>query len=474
VLDTFLTFRYMIGAETLYEGVRRLPPGHALVIEQGAQKLIRHWNTAYSAPLTRPHDEHAIMAQARELLRESVRLHLRSDVPLGLFLSGGIDSASILALMSQMEPGKIKTFSVGYDVGRGISHPDDETLHARRIAEHFGADHHERIITADDWWRYLLAYVYHHDEPNANPSSISLQALAEITAQHVKVVLNGTGGDELFCGYRSHRRIPWVIRNAARLDRVFPRRLRARLIGHPWRHLETLYPTMRRIRVVGALPAYLPEWHALFLPLDEGLRRLYSFEGLVFSDSLRDHHARDLSPHGSKPHKEQTYQAILRRAWTDDPRDLAQALTIHTWLPGNGLLSVDKVTMAHSLEARVPFFDPPFIHFALSIPPEIRLKQNKYVLREAMRADLPDFARARPKQPFGTPILRWFDHELAGRTQEVLLDERSLGRGLFDRAALEPLLARHFGGPERVAVFRLPPLELWQQATIDAPPHIPT
>ncbi len=477
VLDTFLTFGYMIGAETLYEGVRRLPPGHALVIEQGAQKLIRHWNTTYPAPAARPRDERAILIQARELLRESVRLHLRSDVPLGLFLSGGIDSAAVLALMSQMEPGKIKTFSVGYDVGRGVVHPDDETLHARRIAKHFGADHHERIITADDWWRFLLAYVYHHDEPNANSSSISLQALAEVTARHVKVVLNGTGGDELFCGYRSHRRVPWVIQNAARLDRVFPRGLRARLIGEPWRHVERLYPAMRRIRVVGALPTYLPEWRALFLPLDEGLRRLSSFEGLALSDSLRDHlYARDLhTAWQTAQHKEQTYQAILRQSWTDDPRDLAQALAIHTWLPGNGLLSVDKVTMAHSLEARVPFFDPPLLNFALSIPPEIRLKQNKYVLREAMRADLPDFARERPKRPFSTPILHWFDHELAGRTQEVLLDERCLGRGLFDRAALESLLARHFGGQiERVeVVFRLLLLELWQQATIDAPPHIP-
>lgn len=476
-LDTYLTFGYMIGPETLYEGVRRLPPGHALIAENGEQKLVRHWNTHYSAAPERPHDERAILAETRDRLRESVRLHLRSDVPLGLFLSGGIDSAAVLALMSQMEPGKIKTFSVGYDVGQGAANPDDETLHARRIAEHFGADHHERIITADDWWRFLLAYVYHHDEPNANPSIISLQALAEITAQHVKVVLNGTGGDELFCGYRSHRRYPWAIRSAARLDRAVPRAVRARLIGQPWKYAEALYPAMRRWRIIGALPAYLPEWRALFLPMHDGLRRLASFEGLVFSDVLRD---RLYSPalHAAwdrAHHKEETYKAIFNRAWTDDPADLAQALTIHTWLPGNGLLSVDKVTMAHSLEARVPFFDPPLIGFAMQIPPAIRLKSNKYVLREAMRADLPDFARQRAKQPFGTPILRWFDTALADRVRAVLLDPHSLGRGLFDRAALETLLARHFAGQtDRVeVVFRLLLLELWQQATIDAPPHIP-
>jgi asparagine synthase (glutamine-hydrolysing) len=460
----------------LYEGVRRLPPGHALVVERGESRLIRHWNTHYPAPAERPTDEHAIAEEARVRLAESVRLHLRSDVPLGLFLSGGIDSAAVLALMSQMEPGKVKTFSVGYDVGREAN-PDDETLHARRIAAHFGTDHHERIITADDWWNFLLAYVYHHDEPNANPSIISLQALAEVTARHVKVVLNGTGGDELFCGYRSHRRYPWMIRSAARLDRVVPRGVRHPLIGKPWKYAEAVYPVLRRVRYVGALPAYLTEWRALFLPLHEGLRRMASFEGLVSSDSLRDRlYGPDLrAAWGRAQHKECAYAEILRRAWTTDPGDLAQALTIHTWLPGNGLLAVDKVTMAHSLEARVPFFDPPLIEFAMRIPSAIRLKSNKVVLREAMRADLPDFALQRPKQPFGTPILHWFDHDLADCVRAVLLDERSLGRGLFNRAALQTLLERHFSGAtERVeVVFRLLLLELWQQATIDAPPHIP-
>lgn len=476
-LDTYLSFGYMIGEETLYEGVRRLPPGHALVVERGSQRLLRHWTPRFPPASERPQDPAAIARETRERLAESVRLHLRSDVPLGLFLSGGIDSAGLLALMSQMAPGRVRTFSVGYDVGRGAANPDDETLHARRIATHFGADHHEKIITAEDWWDTLLAYVYYHDEPNANPSIISLQALGADTAQHVKVVLNGTGGDELFGGYQAHRVFPWILRNAARLDRLVPRPLRAALIGRPWQALEPLYPALRRVRILGALPAYLPEWRALFLPAPEGLRRVASFEGLTFTDTLR---ARLYGPalrsawHDAQ-HKERAYVEILRRAWADDPADTAAALMLLTWLPGNGLLAVDKVTMAHSLEARVPYFDPPLLDFALSVPPAIRLRENKVVLREALRDDLPDFALRRPKQPFGTPILRWFDTALADRVQAVLLDERSLARGLFDRAALEGVLRGHFSGrTERVeVVFRLLLLELWQQATIDAPPHIP-
>ncbi len=476
-LDTYLSFGYMIGAETLYEGVRRLPPGHALVVERGSQRVIRHWTPRFPPEEARPRDEAAILRETRARLADSVRLHLRSDVPLGLFLSGGIDSAALLALMSQMAPGRVQTFSVGYDVGRGAANPDDETVHARRVAAHFGADHHEKIITAADWWDTLLAYVYHHDEPNANPSIISLQALAEDTAQSVKVVLNGTGGDELFGGYRAHRVFPWVIRAAARLDWLLPRPLRAALIGRPWRRVEPLYPALRRMRYLGALPAYLPEARALFLPVSDGLRRLASFEGLVFSDTLRD---RLYGPAlraawDAAQHKERAYVEILRRAWADDPADTAQALMLLTWLPGNGLLAVDKVTMAHSLEARVPFFDPPLLTYALGIPPAIKLRANKIVLREALREDLPEFARQRPKQPFGTPILRWFDTALAERVQAVLLDERSLGRGLFNRSALEDTLRGHFSGrTERVeVVFRLLLLELWQQATIDEPPRIP-
>jgi len=477
-LDTYLTFGYMIGPETLYEGIRRLSPGHALVVQRGESRLIQHWHPTFPDPAQRPTAIAALAEETRERLRDSVRLHLRSDVPLGLFLSGGIDSAAMLALMSEMEPGRIKTFTVGYDVGRNATTPDDETLHARRVAQHFGAEHHERIITADDWWEFLQAYVYYHDEPNANPSIISLLALAELTTQHVTVVLNGTGGDELFCGYLAHRYYGQIIRQAARLDRIFPRRLRHALVGKPLDHLERLYPRLRRYRGVGALPAYLPLFHALFLPTDEGLRRLNSFEGLVHSETLRRQlyspALRDAWQRAQ--HKERAYADLLRRAWAENPDDLTQALVMLTWLPGNGLLALDKVAMAHSLEARVPFFDPPLLAYAMSIPPTIRLRGNKIVLREALRPLLPDFALQRPKQPFGTPILQWFDTTLASRIRAVLLDERSLGRGLFKRTALETTLQQHFSRQtERVEiVFRLLLLELWLQATIDAPPHIPS
>ena len=205
------------------------------------------------------------------------------------------------------------------------------------------------------------------------------------------------------------------------------------------------------------------------------MRRVSSFEGLTFTDTLR---ARLYGPalrsawHDAQ-HKERAYVEILRRAWADDPADTAAALMLLTWLPGFGLLAVVKVTMAHSLEARVPYFDPPLLDFALSVPPAIRLRENKVVLREALRDDLPDFALRRPKQPFGTPILRWFDTALADRVQAVLLDEDGVWRAAVRPGGLEGVLRGHFSGrTERVeVVFRLLLLELWQQATTTLP-HI--
>jgi asparagine synthase (glutamine-hydrolysing) len=203
----------------------------------------------------------------------------------------------------------------------------------------------------------------------------------------------------------------------------------------------------------------------MFFPRDEALLRRFSFDGYVFSDVLRDnlYNPTLKSAWRDHQHKERTFADIIVRSLRDDPFDTAQALVINTWLTGNALLHCDKVTMAHSLEARVPFFDPLMLEFAAAVPPEIRMKRNKYVLREAMRPYVPEFALERPKQPFSTPILGWFAGVLSGRIQETLLDDGAFIRDLFDRAALERLLRGHFSGraPQVEVVFRLVTLEMW-------------
>jgi asparagine synthase (glutamine-hydrolysing) len=476
-VDTYLTFGYMIGTDTLYEGISRLAPGHALVMEGGRSRLIEHWKTVYPPASERPTDEREIVNEARDRLTDAVRLHLRSDVPLGLFLSGGIDSASLLALMTRLQGRPAETFSVGYKRSGSAPHPDDETLHAKRIASHYGAVHRELVLSAEDWWNALARYVYHHDEPNANPSAISMLALAEMTSRHVKVVLNGLGGDEIFCGYPSHRSLPRRLRQAEWLRRWAPKGVIRRFAEWPWAAVERALPRARRYRYISVPLSSIIELRSLFSPDPETLRRAMSYDGIASSAEQRAglYGSELTAASRGEAHLERTFGEILRSASTDDPADRVQALWIRTWLPGNGLLSFDKVTMAHSLEARVPFFDPPLMSFAMRIPSDIRLKANKYVLREAMRDMVPASVLRRPKQPFGTPLRAWFDDDLAARVQAVLLDPRSLGRGWFKPAALEDLVGRHFRGQadHTELIFRLLLFELWQQSTIDAAPCQP-
>lgn len=466
VLDTYLSFGYMIGQETLFEGIKRLPPGHAYVVEKGKDTcLYPFWSFGQGAENkpAKPGTEGMVYQEARELLADSVRLHLRSDVPLGLFLSGGIDSASMLALMSREAGDRVKTYTVGYDT----TTPDNELLHARRIAEHFKTDHHERVINATDWWDGLQKAIYHHDEPIANSSAISLLLLAEHTARDLKVVLTGLGGDELFGGYMAHSALPQMLQSRDSWGRLLSP-LEGTLAA-----LEGSYPAMKRYRIIGALPTYLPRIRQATLPRDEAIRRLISFDGMAFSDALRGelYNANLTAAWAKAQHKERTYSAIIEKSWRDDPYNTAQALMINTWLTGNALLHTDKVTMASSLEGRVPFFDPVLLKFAANVPPSIRMKSNKIVLREAMRPLVPEFALERPKQPFGTPILNWFDNELSPHIREVLMNPNAFITQFFKRDALENMLKDHFWGrtSQVEVVFRLLTLELWGQRFIQTP-----
>jgi len=459
VLDTYLSFGYMIGQETLFGGINRLLPGHAYVVEKGgASRLHPFWAFGKSgSDAAKPNQEGMVYQEARELLADSVRLHLRSDVPLGLFLSGGVDSASMLALMSREAGDRVKTYTVGYDA----KSPDNELLHARRIAEHFKTDHHERVINAADWWDGLQKAIYHHDEPIANSSAVSLLLLAEHTGRDLKVVLTGLGGDELFGGYTTHNALPQMLNNRDTWGRLLSP-LEGTLAA-----VEGAYPAMKRYRIIGALPTYLPRFRQATLPRDEAIRRMVSFDGMAFSDALREKlYNRDLTAAWAKAqHKETTYSAIIEKSWRDNPYDTAQALMINTWLTGNALLHTDKVTMASALEARVPFFDPVLLKFAANVPAAIRMKSNKIVLREAMRPYVPEFALERPKQPFGTPILNWFDDELSPHIREVLMNPDGYITQFFNRNELEKLLKDHFWGrtSQVEVVFRLLTLELWGQ-----------
>jgi len=305
-LDTFLSFGYPLGEQTLFDGITRLLPGHYLLAETGQTTIRRYWsfNTGYAAPITaidRAVSAADWIARTRDHLRESVRLHLRSDVPVGLFLSGGVDSAAVLAVMAEANVDR-RTFTVGY----AGDLPDNELTQAAAVAAHFGAQHTERLITAAEWWAGFDRYVYHHDEPNANSSAVSLLLLAEETARHVKVVLTGLGGDELFSGYGNHRILPSIIRG----DRAAAHPLADALGG-----LEGAYPALKRWPYLGALPTYLPQLRHRLLKRDDGLLRSQSFDGLAASDTLRKQlYGPALRTTGGRPDRTYTRSAFARIA----------------------------------------------------------------------------------------------------------------------------------------------------------------
>lgn len=476
-VDTFLTFGYPIGDETLVAGVRRLPPGHLLVREDGVT-TVRAYDPPRPPPdAPRPRQRSVAVAEVRDRLTATVRDHLDSDVPLGLFLSGGLDSAALLATVRRVTGNVMPTFTVGYATSAGMPPAADETAAAARLARHFGAENHQLRLDARRWWDEIEPYVAAVDEPVANSSMVSLMALARLAAGQVTVALNGTGGDELFAGYPGHRTHPWLLRSATAAEHLLPGPVRRALAGPGWRRLEAWLPYLRRRRFFGALPPHIAELRAAILPRSEALRRLVSFDGWTFSDSLR---SELLSPelaaacdHGRS--HDRTFDRLLAPLAEHAPGDLVHALTFRTWLPGNGLLALDAVTMAHGLETRVPYFERDMLDCASRLPHRLRSRPPKGVLREAVADDLPDWARRRPKQPFETPIGPWFDHELAEPLRQVVLDPRSLGRGLLRPQAVERLLDRHHRrrADHAELILRLALLELWQRRVLDAPPDDP-
>jgi asparagine synthase (glutamine-hydrolysing) len=466
-LDTYLTFGYPIGEDSLVEGIERLPPATAVVYERGHARRLRHWTAPVPDPAAPLVPQPA--AAVRGWLEEAVRLHLRSDVPTGVFLSGGVDSAGLVALV-RAGGHTVRTFTLGYTGVEGNAL--DEAARAAEVAAWAGAEHTELRLTPDDWWNTLGAFVVAHDEPNANPSMVSLQALARVASRSVKVVLNGTGGDEVFGGYPAHVTLPRLMRQQAWAGRSLPPLLGATL-NRALAVLEPSYPALRRVPVAARVPALASGARAALLPAAEGLRRVASFEALVLTDWQRRQMYGPAVAEAWRGggHAAATYRALLAEAQQPGGsyEELAQRLVMRTWLPGNGLLAIDKVTMAHGLEARVPYFDRTFVERVLALPQDVRLRAGKGLLRDALAPLLPDHWRGRPKQPFEAPLRQWLERDLAPRVREVLLDPGARIRALFNIAHVERILRRHRSRRAEHAelILRLLVLELWWRAVLE-------
>jgi len=446
-LDHFLAFLYTPRDESIFDGIHKLPPGHYLRWRDGRIDVHPYWQIASDEPFDGS-DADAVDA-LRTVLQDAVRSHMVSDVPLGAFLSGGVDSSAVVGLMARASSRPVQTFSIGFD------EPEfDELEHARTVARHFGTDHHEFIVRPDGL-SILDDLVRHFDEPFADSSAIPTWYVSEIARRHVTVVLSGDGGDELFGGYDRYLPHPRV----ARFDRLGVPGLRA-AAALTWPVLPHGVKGKNFLRHVArdANGRYLDS--IAFFHADE---RASLYTGDVRA-SVGAGAERRLARHFDR--------------FTTLPHDSRMMrFDFETYLPEDVLTKVDRMSMAHSIESRVPLLDNRVIDFAASLPARFKIREGrrKYILKETLRTLLPDGILARRKQGFGIPIGTWFRGGLTGLFADVLDAPRTRQRGYFEPAFVGRLLREHRSG-ERDHTLRLWQLlvfELWHRQYLDVPVSSP-
>lgn len=458
-LDYFLTYLYIPAPRTMFPSVRKLPPGHLMTFRGGDIRVRRYWDLrpGEGGADASGRGEAEYREEALSLLREAVRMRLISDVPLGAFLSGGMDSASLVALMAECTSGPVKTFTIGYG-DEDASY--NELSSARLLADAFGTDHHEFILEPDVVG-LLPAIVKAAGEPFADSSAIPTYLVSREARRHVTVALSGIGGDEVFLGY--------------------PRYLGARLSG-----IYDALPYVLRRHVISPLAERLPEsthsrnvagWVKRFVrgglsdPVSRYLGWISFFhpgmkQGLyseAFRAALRDHDAADI-------HRE-----YLGR---ENPRDYVQAvstLDLKTYLPDDLLFMGDAMSMAHSLELRVPFCDHKLVEFMADVPTPLKMKglRLKSMLRSMMQSKLPREILHKKKQGFMVHIGSWLQRGLKDFIRETLLSRRAVDRGYFNKAFVEGLVQEHFQGSRVLThqIWALLTFEVWCRLYMDGERH---
>jgi asparagine synthase (glutamine-hydrolysing) len=413
-LLNYLSFQYVPEPDTMFEQINKLRPGHFLKLTPDGQiKQVRYWDPTFE-PTDRPFDEY--VEEIRAKLLNSVEHHLVSDVKRGCFLSSGIDSTAMAAYMRKFEP--IETFSVGFEG------PNNETIIAADSAKAIGTEHYAHIITEQEYFDSLPTAVWHQDEPVADPSAIAVYHLAKLARQHVTVVLSGEGADELFGGYRIYRE-PGALRPLSWLPLPLKRSLN---------------------RMAGLLPAGFSGRNYL-LRASTPLEERFIGNAKVFTEDMK---AGILSGNadllGTYKNPLQIAGDYYNKTRHLDPVTRMQYIDMNLWLPGDILMKADKMTMAHSLELRVPFLDKELFELTRKIPVKYRLGggTTKYIFRKAMEGIIPDFILNRPKLGFPVPLKSWLQ---GPRGMELLEQIEAAGINDYIRFdAVEQMVAKHRSG----------------------------
>ena len=449
IIDRFLTFLYVPGEETLLRDICKLAPGHYLLVKDGKVAVRQYWDLGFRKPSEQLSIEEA-ENELSNLLAEAVELHMIADVPVGVLLSGGVDSTAVLSCAAERTDKEISSFTVGFSEA-GVA---DERPYARLAAETYGSRHHEMTITATDFVDFLPKYVWHMEEPVCEPPAVALYYVSKLASKHVKVLLSGEGGDEAFAGYDNYRSITWL----ERLKNVWPAANGAASWGLS--QLNSWVHSVRMAKYAPLVNATFPNYYysrtsTPYRYSGNGIGELYSADFMRSID------------------REYTIEPIRRLfSKVENQSVLDQMLYIDskTWLPDDLLVKADKMTMANSLELRVPLLDHRLLEFAASLPPEFKLKgfALKYIWKKALSKRVPESILKRKKAGFPVPYESWLRNNYKDQIRAILTDQKTMERGYFRKAAIEKFISANsdFGRYSK-EIFSLVALELWHRMFLE-------
>ncbi|MDD5449050.1 MAG: asparagine synthase (glutamine-hydrolyzing) [Candidatus Omnitrophica bacterium] len=448
-ITDYLTYGYTPTPQTMFKGVKKLPPAHFMTYEDGVIRMERYWRLNFSKKMILPEAEYC--ERIMLLLEEATRARLVSDVPLGAFLSGGIDSSAVVYMMSKIGAGRVKTFSIGFE-----EQSHSELKYAGLVARHFGTEHHEYIVRPRAI-EVLPKLVWHYNEPYADSSALPSYYVAKMTRQEVKVALNGDGGDEDFGGYER-----FMAARFAELYRRIPEGLRTHVINAALSKIPTpldfnnFQGKLKRFLITASKPC--SERHYNWVSIFRDHEKEF-----LFADSFKN----ELNGRSSFYYLEDAF----RECGSSDVVDAVMCADITTNLLDDLLVKMDIATMANSLEGRSPFLDHKLMEFAATIPSGIKIRGTrlKYILKKALAAALPEEILSREKMGFGIPIDKWFRGELKDYARDILLSGKSIDRGYFKDVSVRQLLDAHASGRANhgARIWSLLNLELWHRIFID-------
>ncbi len=445
-LSDYVTFRYVPAPATMFKGIMKVPPGCMVTVGESGVRRDRYWDFRFEGGTDG--DDREMEERLWSMMRDCVRMRLMSDVPLGALLSGGIDSSLIVAMMSDLVDAPVKTFSVGFESAGPLS----ELPYARMVSERFGTDHYEIVVGYEDLVENLPRLVWHQDEPVTEPAAIPTYMVSRLAREHVVVVLTGEGADELFAGYPQYGLESW----AGRYQRI-PGPIRDRFI----RPLVASLPFgFRRLRVV----------ERSLSTASDGDRWSSWFAGFSGAEK-RSLLTRDFISSVEDPSGERIFEEHISRLGSAHPVEKMLYADTKVWLPDDLLMKMDKMSMAASLEARVPLLDHKLVELAAAMPLRMKLEglQGKGVLRKLAKGILPKEIIRRKKVGFVVPINVWFRRDLKPLLESMLFSARFLDRGYFDSGYLSKLVTEHTEGrvDHRRELWTLLNLELWMRTFID-------